>query len=184
MRFTPNLVHPDPHSGGAVETSAVHHGRVCPACRMEPIGRRRVSVVSGLQAPSWCASRVVFPPAWLYSSATEVTYRPVRLRAGKQAQPEHLLPVSTNGKLEHIRCARTNTAEKKCFSNLNIKSVFILKKKKDRIRVEPAVTLLTHQEGGVYILTSSREEFNIFCVFMCGGSQCTCIKTRSSARRP
>lgn len=63
-----------------------------------------------------------------------MTYRPVRLRAGKQAQPEHLLPVSTNGKLEHIRCARTNTAEKKCFSNLNIKSVFILKKKRSDSR--------------------------------------------------
>lgn len=46
--------------GGAVETSAVHHGRVCPARRNEPLVHIRSCAVDGLQLPSSCAARLVF----------------------------------------------------------------------------------------------------------------------------
>lgn len=52
VRFPRVSVHAAPLSGGAVETSVVHHGRVCPARRKEPVVRGRVSAVGELQVPS------------------------------------------------------------------------------------------------------------------------------------
>lgn len=50
----------EPLSAGAVEASAVHHGRVCPARRNEPLEHSRSCAVGGLQLPSRCAARLVF----------------------------------------------------------------------------------------------------------------------------